>query len=48
MLEPKKPGDDGGEPTDPAQPKDPAQQVDSRDMNLEEGDGGTDKPQPAG
>ncbi len=46
MLEPKKPGDDGSEPTDPAQQKDPASQVDSKDKNIEEGDG-TDQQPPA-
>ncbi len=47
MLEPKKPGDDGTEPTDPAQQKDPTKQVDSSDMNLEEGDGGNEPKPPA-
>jgi hypothetical protein len=44
MLEPKKPGEVGGDPTDPAQQQD--KQVDSQDMNLEEGDGGSREPQP--
>jgi hypothetical protein len=46
MLEPKKPGDDG-DTIDPAQPKDPTRQVDSQDMNKEEGDGGPEPQQPA-
>lgn len=48
MLEPKKPGDDGTGTTDPAQQKESTQQVDSQDMNLDEGDGSTDPQPPAG
>jgi hypothetical protein len=47
MLEPKKPGEDGGDPTDPAQQKDTTKQVDGSDMNLDEGDGATDPKPPA-
>jgi hypothetical protein len=47
MLEPKKTGEGGLDPTDPAQQNDSTKQVDSQDMNKEEGDGGTEPQPPA-
>jgi hypothetical protein len=46
MLEPKKPGEGGGDPSDPAQQNDTAKQVDGKDMSTPS-DGDSEPQQPA-